>query len=182
MNEPVSKTTEVIGRLDDFTMAYIEAMLWSSTVAPFGECSSCGEDKVLCQLATDDPDVVDGVEWTLCTDCGGDPSRNSGEPPADDNYGIDDLAPETLARIVKDCTEFLEQNAEMITGTDCRLNSSGCDKWEQAGYDFWLTRAGHGAGFWDGDWEEPAGSKLTEASNGFGELSLYVGDDGKLYF
>jgi len=33
----------------------------------------------------------------------------------------------------------------------------------QAGHDFWLTRNGHGAGFWDGDWPE-TGDALTEAS------------------
>ncbi len=50
-----------------------------------------------------------------------------------------------------------------------------------AGHDFWLTRCGHGAGFWDGDWPEPAASVLTEASKEFGNVDLYVGDDGQIY-
>ena len=38
-----------------------------------------------------------------------------------------------------------------------------------------------GAGFWDGDWKEPHGDRLTELSKTFGEVDLYVGDDGKIY-
>jgi hypothetical protein len=51
----------------------------------------------------------------------------------------------------------------------------------QAGHDFWLTRCGHGAGFWDGDWKEPAATELTKASKAFGKVDLYVGDDGFIY-
>ncbi|MDH1266753.1 hypothetical protein N5C81_03870 [Rhizobium pusense] len=50
-----------------------------------------------------------------------------------------------------------------------------------AGHDFWLTRCDHGAGFWDGDWPEPAASALTEASKEFGNIDLYVGDGGQIY-
>jgi len=99
------------------------------------------------------------------------------EPPTDQNYGIEDLAPETMERIQKDCSGFQEQNGETISDAEC---SGEYSTWEQAGHDFWLTRNGHGAGFWDGDWSEPAGEQLTAAAKKFGELSLYVGDDGKL--
>lgn len=46
---------------------------------------------------------------------------------------------------------------------------------------FWLTRCGHGCGFWDGDWSEPAATILTDAAHAFGNVDLYVGDDGKIY-
>ena len=52
---------------------------------------------------------------------------------------------------------------------------------ERAGHDFWLTRNHHGAGFWDGDWPEDVDEKLTEASHSWGEMDLYVGDDGRVY-
>ena len=51
---------------------------------------------------------------------------------------------------------------------------------EQDGHDFWLTRNGHGAGFWDrglGD----VGDRLTDIAHGFGECDLYAGDDGRVY-
>lgn len=54
------------------------------------------------------------------------------------------------------------------------------DVYDRAGHDFWLTRCGHGAGFWDrglGD----IGCKLTEAASVYGSVDLYIGDDGLIY-
>lgn len=98
-----------------------------------------------------------------------DESTPEGGEPLDKNYGPDDLAPETLARMRADCERFLAENASDVEGDD-----------EQAGHDFWLTRNHHGCGFWDGDWPE-AGDRLTAASHRFGEVNLYVGDDGLIY-
>jgi hypothetical protein len=50
-----------------------------------------------------------------------------------------------------------------------------------AGPDLYLTCAGHGAGFWDGDWE-PHGEALTKAAHSVcRNLEAYVGDDGSVY-
>lgn len=51
---------------------------------------------------------------------------------------------------------------------------------EQAGHDFWLTRNGHGSGFWDRD-IGAAGEQLTQAAHKCGECNLYRGDDGRIY-
>jgi len=99
-----------------------------------------------------------------------DNSDDSGGRPLDDNYGIEDLAPETLASIIEDCKEFQETYAEEIDGN-----------LEQAGHDFWLTRNHHGAGFWDGDWPDDVGATLTEASHAYGSIDLYIGDDELIY-
>ena len=72
--------------------------------------------------------------------------------PLDDQYGIDDIAPECLAQSVEDCKAFQEEHAGLLASLDD----------EQCGHDFWLTRNGHGAGFWDGDWPE-IGDRLTKA-------------------
>lgn len=48
-------------------------------------------------------------------------------------------------------------------------------------HDFWLTRNGHGAGFWDGDYSERDGELLTDLAHSFGECDLYVGDDNLIY-
>jgi hypothetical protein len=54
-----------------------------------------------------------------------------------------------------------------------------------AGHDFWLTRNGHGAGFWDRNYNPSplyyACQNLSGAAKAWGEASLYVGDDGLLY-
>lgn len=54
--------------------------------------------------------------------------------------------------------------------------------WDNSeGHDFWLTRAGHGAGFWDGDLPEELGERLTQASKAAGNREPYIGDDGLIY-
>ena len=123
--------------MDNFTKAYIEAALWSST-------------------------------------------DDAGEPLDRGDY---ELAPETIAKMVDDCTRFRsEQSAYLETDYRTRARAAhGCSAEESAGHDFWLTRCGHGAGFWDGDWQEPAATKLTEASKAFGNVDLYIGDDGLIY-
>lgn len=50
----------------------------------------------------------------------------------------------------------------------------------QIGHDFWLTRNGHGAGFWDRGLGQ-RGDRLTKATKPYGEVNLYVGDDGLVY-
>lgn len=75
--------------------------------------------------------------------------------------------PETLESSVSDCKRFQAENAEDLAWEDD----------EQGGHDFWLTRNGHGCGFWP----EPAATRLTKASKAFGEVNLYVGDDGLIY-
>jgi hypothetical protein len=103
-----------------------------------------------------------------------DESDATGGVPLDQNYDVRDLAPETLAQMMADCAKFQSDNHDHIY-------SDGSPSIEHAGHDFWLTRCGHGSGFWDGDWLEPAASALTAASKKFRDVDLYIGDDGKIY-
>jgi hypothetical protein len=99
-----------------------------------------------------------------------DESTPSGGYPLDRNYGPDDITPETLELMKADCAKFQEAHADDIA-PDLGL----------AGYHFWLTRCGHGSGFWAGHWAEKVGERLTEASHKYGEFHLYVGDDGRIH-
>lgn len=101
--------------------------------------------------------------------------------PLDDAHDVGDLAPETAARMRADCAAFIAANA-----ADLALYAERCESNEQwsaedlAGHDFWLTRHGHGAGFWDrglGD----LGARLSEAARLYPQTDLYVGDDGKVH-
>jgi len=53
---------------------------------------------------------------------------------------------------------------------------------DQLGYDLYLTRNGHGAGFWDRGYPEEDDELLCKLSDVLGETYLYKGDDGKLYY
>lgn len=126
--------------MDQFTQAYIECALWSST----------------------------------------DNSDETGGEPLDRNYSLSDIAPETLTKMTADCEAFQTANADHIT--DENMTHSGqYSSDEMAGRDFWLTRNGHGAGFWDGDWVEPVGKLLTDASKAYGSFDLYIGDDKQIH-
>ena len=54
------------------------------------------------------------------------------------------------------------------------------ENYAQLGHDLWLTRNGHGAGFWDRGLGA-LGDRLTKASEAYGSCDVYVGDDGKLH-
>ena len=97
---------------------------------------------------------------------------------------------------------FLESDAETIDGESLeRLEdeySVFCDQlpvdfdpetaWRGAGcaydafaYDWLMTRAGTGVGFWEtSDWEEEAGTMLTELCRKQGSLETYT-EDAKAY-
>lgn len=91
--------------------------------------------------------------------------------PLDCRYGVGDISDETYRQMTEDCDHFLRRHYDDIA-----------DRLEQAAHDFWLTRNHHGAGFWDtGEWEATLGKKLTESAHSFGEMSLYIGDDGKIH-
>lgn len=48
-----------------------------------------------------------------------------------------------------------------------------------AGHDLWLTRRGHGAGFWEHS--DDVSSRLNDAAKALGDCELYVGDDGAIH-
>ncbi len=94
--------------------------------------------------------------------------------PFDQNHSIDNFSSQTLKQATKDCTDFLLQNPNSLNDTPDTYKVS------QAGHDFWLTRNGHGSGFWDRDLDD-AGESLTQACEDWRELNVILGDDGKLY-
>lgn len=96
-------------------------------------------------------------------------SSDDADKPLDANYDIDDIDPKALEQMKADCKDFIESNAELLEGLMP----------EQCGHDFWLTRNGHGAGFWDRGLDE-VGDKLTDACKPYGTVDLYV-HEGKVY-
>lgn len=116
--------------------------------------------------------------------CSNDESRPDGGDPLGDHYTVEDFSDVALAMTIADCGRFLRENATALSAVALSgvPNSEGHSTDAMAGHDFWLTRNGHGTGFWDGDYPEPQATILTDAAHAFGGVHLYVGDDGKLYF
>jgi hypothetical protein len=97
-------------------------------------------------------------------------SSDDGERMLDADYVVADIAIPDRSRLVTDLCVFAVANAADLADMDPA----------QVGHDFWLTRNHHGAGFWDRGMGE-AGDRLTAAAEAWGEASLYIGDDGRLY-
>lgn len=85
--------------------------------------------------------------------------------------------PEAWAGLEADVARFLA--AVGATGTPAIVAVRA--RPEEAGHDLALTCRGEGAGFWDGDWPEPVGSRLAAIARRMGPVDAYVGDDGRLH-
>jgi hypothetical protein len=90
--------------------------------------------------------------------------------PLDSNYEYEDFSAECLAESLEDCRKFLELAGEF-------------SDYDRAGHDFWLSRNGHGSGFFDSPeiYGEERAEFLQKESGKFPEVDLYIGDDGKIY-
>ena len=106
-----------------------------------------------------------------------------GEDPDSLVYDLDPalLSIETRAEMHEDCADFYIDNYEdILEFANFKVSSDGSTPFECAGHDFWLTRNGHGAGFWDrglGD----LGTRLAMSARAYGSQTLMLGHDGKIY-
>jgi hypothetical protein len=110
-----------------------------------------------------------------------DNSNDQGGEPLDSNYSYDDMDPKSLANMTADCKAFIEAVRQELPFVLDEADPT------DLGHDFWLTRNGHGCGFWDGDYDWldrdgiEVGHALTRITRRFGGSDLEVGDDGKVY-
>lgn len=142
-------------KLDNFTQAYIEAALWAEIA--YG---SPQEDEI---DPPDDDGERAGTFDQSFQDCG---------------YGVDNLSPELLEHVIKDCVDFQSAYREFLKASYVDVEAFYYDI--HAGHDFWLTRNSHGAGFWDRDLLH--GQPLTDAAHMYGEESWYVSAKDNLIY
>ncbi len=100
--------------------------------------------------------------------------------PMDDEYSIDDIAPECAAAMRSVCQDFIDANDDDLHAYCVEMKHGEWSGEELAGHDFWLTRNGHGVGFWDRGLGA-LGDRLSAAAKVYGEVDLYVGGDGLIY-
>jgi hypothetical protein len=137
----------------------------------FAECVKPAIERMA--LPTPDPFTLSYIEAALAL-------SHDDEHESFDEFGVENLAPETLQAIVADCAKFQAENAADIAAMEAYRTRGEWTVNQLAGNDFWLTRNHHGAGFWDRGMDE-LGERLTAAAESYGETSLYLGDDGYLY-
>lgn len=149
--------------MDTFTRAYVECALWSES-AELGDCNECGAEAVLSD------------ENEKCSACH--IGRLSGTDASFDSHGYtaSNVDPDSLRRMILDCLRF-----QVDFETELELWDEYGRGPDKAGHDFWLSRNGHGTGFWDrfmdGDERQAVGDKLQAGAKAYGEVSLYLGDE-----
>ena len=118
----------------------------------------------------------------------------------DQEYTIEDIDHDSIETMKKDCLKFFNENRQCFnysektcqdrlirkdkeTGKLIYIEETNTyNKYTQAGYDFWLTRNGHGCGFWSRDeLNKETKDLLTQKAKEFKEQYLYIGDDNKIY-
>ena len=101
------------------------------------------------------------------TECGPD-------DPEENQNG--EFSQELLDLAMLDCRELIDAFPQFI-------DPDACPDREQLGIDLWLTRNGHGTGYWDREDlnGEELSNQLTKYAESIGERCLYAGDDGELY-
>ena len=98
-------------------------------------------------------------------------SSDDNDIPLDRNYSYKDIAIQTLQAMQNDCDKFQSDNFDDIS-----------DDLELAAHNFWLTRNGHGSGFWDCDeYSNESQTILSASSEKFGTYDLYIGDDNQIH-
>lgn len=83
--------------------------------------------------------------------------------PIDSKYSLSDITPESLEVAKLECAKFQRDNASLLIQYYSAYSLSGFTSEELAGHDLWLTRNGHGVGFWDRGLGE-LGDKLADVA------------------
>ena len=92
------------------------------------------------------------------------------------NGSVSNFHPETINELR---AEFLQWWADHFLQIQQFMEKAGVDE-SGVAHDLWLTRNGHGTGFWDRGAGE-IGETLTSAAEAIGPKTLYLGDDSNIY-
>ncbi len=94
--------------------------------------------------------------------------------------GVDDVDDKSKADAIEECRDFMDENMPELLQFCARYKSPhGDDSMECAGHDFWLTRQGHGTGYWDRGLGA-LGDTLSKSAKTWGERCILV-EDGKIF-
>lgn len=94
----------------------------------------------------------------------------------DENYHTKfTISEPTLLQMIRDCVGFYWRNRMSLEA----LYESGFYDESDAGHDFWLSRNGHGAGFFDRG-RDDVWDELQASAMGWGTFDLWVNDDNEV--
>jgi hypothetical protein len=153
--------------LNDILKGYIEAALWTEEER-LGEDYQEYNDIVF----GDDSDEKDELEKIIHL------TSNLNKKSFID-FTKEDIEDNSLIKAYTDIKKFIEIAGEETIKSS--ITDDNVDA-ERIGHDIWLTRNGHGAGFFDGHYSEDNENRLMNASKEIGGVDLFVNDNYKLSF
>lgn len=96
-----------------------------------------------------------------------DPEPRSGEWCESDRWNIEAIHADSLRQAIEECADFQQANRADLDEVSDTFHATD----SQHGHDFYLTRCGHGAGFWDRGYG-PLGDKLSKAAKVYGNVDV----------
>ena len=101
-------------------------------------------------------------------------STDDSDDALDSNFCKEDIDADSIMLMTVDCYNFYHKNLDII------LELPESYSYAQVGHDFWLTRNGHGVGFWDRGLGR-LGSILSRRARAEGEVYLFV-ENNKVHY
>jgi hypothetical protein len=138
-------------KIDAFTAGYIECALWSSSAG-----IEIADDGTVTEAPDDDRSFLMH------------------------NFSEDDLAPSALGSIIEECARFQAEAERLLEIASRQRFGESAAFPSYHGHDFWLTRNGHGAGFWDRGYRFGIGEALSDIARSYGSSDMYYAD-GMIY-
>ena len=108
-------------------------------------------------------------------------SQTAEDVPLSALYTTKDIATTSVSLAEEELYGFISEASEMYTDLYDHFEP------ETIAILFYLTRNGHGSGFWDcvpsgSDRKDTIANELTEMASAYGSSELFIGDDDKLHF
>jgi len=100
--------------------------------------------------------------------------NDSNGEPLDSKYNFNNFTKSALKSIIIDCKAFQEKAANFLSKAYELYNPTDSTVEEYAGHDFWLTRNGHGVGFWDRGFPDDIGDGLSDIARSFGGCTIFA--------
>ena len=157
------------GELNQILFGYIEAALWTEEENLKDQQSSeyknyFGDDDY------EDEDESDELEKLIKV------SQKKNQKTLN-NFVLEDIEPDSRIQAYLDIKKFIE-----LAGINSIKEAVTENGFSRLGHDVWLTRNGHGAGFFDHSYEYETEKSLMSAAKQLGSVDMYLSDEDKIAF
>lgn len=98
-------------------------------------------------------------------------------------WTVDDTDEEFEGKTIDDISDRSKEKAKIEIEWFVKSAGKYLDKLSDdlIGHDLWLTRNGHGTGFWDRGYNEKIEDLLVHLCEILGNADIYIGNDNKVY-